>query len=127
MFSKTICCGRFLSAVTPQQYIVPDFALPPYSSQTAGHDGTGRIKQREVLEVVRYKPGHFDQFVIVGGRIALKAGRRLRSRAALRTDQSQQRRIQKPAPPRGTRFVSSKSSGGLYQTISIMTATSNFE
>src|ERR1700722_4008241 len=31
--------GRCLSAVTPQQYIVPDFAFPPYSSHTPGHDG----------------------------------------------------------------------------------------
>src|ERR1700720_2199812 len=31
--------GRCLSAVPPQQYIVPDFAFPPYSSQTPGYDG----------------------------------------------------------------------------------------
>jgi hypothetical protein len=31
--------GRLLSADTPQQYIVPDFFVPPYSSQTYGHEG----------------------------------------------------------------------------------------
>src|SRR5581483_6935527 len=38
IFSTVSCFGRLRSAVIPQQYIVPEAATPPYSSQTAGQD-----------------------------------------------------------------------------------------
>src|SRR6476660_840516 len=39
MFSMMRGFGRPRLFVTPQQYIVPDATVPPYSSQTSGHDG----------------------------------------------------------------------------------------
>ncbi len=47
--------------------MVPDFEVPPYSSQMPGHEEQVGSKSGEIFKVVGDEGGDFDEFVVVGG------------------------------------------------------------